>query len=179
MLWDEEFQIGHWDYLEHTLDDPIYPYLEKYADAGTILDLGCGSGNTGNELNPAKYESYTGADLSETAVYKAVARSKANRREQKNEYVCADIESYVPQKRYNIILFRESLFYVPMSRIKKVIDRYFKYLTDNGVIIVRMCDRQRYKPILNLITKNYRVIEEYPLNEAKDVIIIFTLRHFN
>src|SRR2546423_15542861 len=67
-IWDAEFARGQWDYLEHTTGDLIYPYLEKYSNNGTVLDLGCGSSNTGNELDASKYRSYTGVDISETAI---------------------------------------------------------------------------------------------------------------
>jgi SAM-dependent methyltransferase len=66
LIWDEEFSSGQWDYLEHTGDDPIYHYLEKYSNNGSILDLGCGSGNTGSEMNPKTYTSYTGVDILDT-----------------------------------------------------------------------------------------------------------------
>jgi SAM-dependent methyltransferase len=172
-LWDEEFARGQWNYLEHTKGDPVYGFIEKYSENGRVLDLGCGSGNTGNELEYKKYERYVGTDISIVAIDKAKIRTQKNAREGKNEYVCAAIETYVPKEKYNVILFRESIFYVAIGKIKKVIDRYCNYLTDDGVIIVRMCDRDKYKAILNVITKHYRVIERYRVNEAKDVIIIF------
>ena len=85
ILWDQEFASGQWDYLERTNSDPIYAYLEKYSEGGSILDLGCGGGNTSNELNYAKYENYTGIDVSEVAIRKAEARSRENQRGAKNK----------------------------------------------------------------------------------------------
>src|ERR1044071_4216800 len=85
-LWDEEFGSGQWNYLERTIEDPIYPILEKYARNGAILDMGCGSGNTANELNYEKFGSYTGTDLSEVAVQKAIERTRKNKREAKTEF---------------------------------------------------------------------------------------------
>jgi SAM-dependent methyltransferase len=175
LLWDQEFANGQWDYLESTPDDPIYGCLEKYARQGSVLDLGCGSGNTGNELEWAKYGSYTGVDVSSVAVEKANARSRQNGREAKNEYVCADIENYAPRTVYDVILFRESIFYIPYSKVRQVLDRYANHLKPGGVFIVRMCDRDKYAGIVGVIQKHYRVIDQVLLSKSKDIVIIFRL----
>lgn len=172
-LWDQEFGNRQWDYLEHTDNDPIYVYLEKYEDKGNILDLGCGSGNTGNELNWSKYAHYNGVDISEVAIQKAELRTRENHRQAKNKYVCCDIESYVPHQQYDVILFRESIFYIPVRRIKAVLNRYSRYLRPNGIFLIRMCDREKYKPILDIIDETYSVIDKYLVDGAKDIIVVF------
>jgi SAM-dependent methyltransferase len=176
LLWDQEFANGQWDYLESTPDDPIYGCLEKYARQGSILDLGCGSGNTGNELEWAKYGSYTGADVSSVAVDKAQARSRQNGRAAKNEYVCADIESYEPAKAYDVILFRESIFYIPVRKIRPTLDRYARHLKPGGVFIVRMCDREKYAAIVATIQTHYRVIDQVLLTTSKDIVVAFEMK---
>ncbi len=49
-VWDREYSAGQWSFNDNTADDCVYPHLEKYARNGSILDIGCGSGNTANEL---------------------------------------------------------------------------------------------------------------------------------
>lgn len=171
-IWDEEFSSDQWVYLDHTGDDAIYHYLESYLNKGNILDLGCGAGNTGNEIDVSKYDSYTGVDISEIAIQRALTRSKTNSRSEKNEYVCDDISLYVPQRRYDIILFRESIFYIPKAIIKGVLDRYHDYLKERGVFIVRMCDRKKYQSILHLIDKHYHVLDRSAAGDA-NIIIVF------
>jgi 2-polyprenyl-6-hydroxyphenyl methylase/3-demethylubiquinone-9 3-methyltransferase len=174
-IWDSEFAKGQWNYLESTNEDPIYRYLDKYAQAGAILDMGCGSGNTGNELDFSKYGSYTGVDISQVAIDKAKARTRANGRELKNEYTCGDIETYVPNKRYDVILFRESLFYVTRARIKGVLDRYSRHLKENGCVIVRLCNREKYAFIIELIERRYHVLDRHLVEQesGKDIVILF------
>jgi 2-polyprenyl-3-methyl-5-hydroxy-6-metoxy-1,4-benzoquinol methylase len=109
-IWDEEFASGQWEFLEDTSHDVIYQYLEKYVNSGTILDLGCGSGNTGNEVDVSKYSRYTGVDISEVAIQKALVRTIKNGRQEKNQYFCSHVSSFSPKMRYDVILFRESLF---------------------------------------------------------------------
>src|SRR5262245_47316135 len=94
-VWDGEFASGLWARLEHTADDPIYDYLETYANGGNVLDLGCGSGNTGSEMNTSRYASYTGVDVSSVALRKAESRIQASDRKTKNSYLCGDLETYL------------------------------------------------------------------------------------
>ena len=171
-IWDEEFARGQWEFLEDTSEDIIYGFLEKFVNKGSILDLGCGSGNTGNELAVSLYSRYTGVDISEVAIQRAIARSIKNGRHEKNEYFCNNIASFSPGMRYDVILFRESIFYIPLSRIKAALNRYSGFLTKNGVFIVRMCDRKKYSRIVQLIQANYQVLDTSPSNES-NVILVF------
>jgi SAM-dependent methyltransferase len=170
-VWDTEFASGQWNYLENSAGDLVYACLEKYANCGDILDLGCGSGNTGNEIDPANYESYTGTDVSAVAIRKAKSRTRENQREAKNEYLCCDIESFIPSSAYDVILFRESIYYIPMSKIKGVLDRYAAYLKPGGVFIVRLCDREKHKNIVELIDRHYSEVEKH-MGE-NDLVVIF------
>ena len=74
-LWNREFAGGRWDCLKSTPGDPIYAYLQRYARRRDILDLGCGSGSTGNELAGSAYARYVGVDISDVAIEQAISRS--------------------------------------------------------------------------------------------------------
>src|SRR5438034_3412379 len=104
-LWNREFSQGRWDYIDSTPEDCVYFYVEKYCEGGSILDLGCGSGNTGNELDGSKYQDYTGVDVSDVAIQKAMDRTKRVGRCDKNHYFQSDIYTYLPKKKYAVILF--------------------------------------------------------------------------
>ena len=80
LIWDKEFSSGQWSYINSTGEDIIYHYIEKYSNNGTILDIGCGAGNTGNELSINKYEKYAGLDISQNAVNNDILRSQQNNR---------------------------------------------------------------------------------------------------
>jgi len=172
-LWDKEFANGRWDYLDNTPEDCVYGFIEKYGRGGSILDLGCGSGNSGNELAANAYQEYTGVDVSEVAVEKARARSQGNGRMQKNRYFQSDIVAYAPTQSYDVILFRESIFYVPRVKIKEMLDEYAKHLKPGGVFIVRMCDRQKYHAIVQLIKDHYQIVEEYLPEKVTTIIQVF------
>jgi SAM-dependent methyltransferase len=171
-IWDQEFQAGEWTQLDSTADDPVYIYLERYIRGGNILDLGCGAGNTGDELNERWYSEYTGVDVSQVATDLAAARSSRNGRDKKSQYLCGDIAAFVPSGLYQVILFRESIYYIPRSKIVDVLLRYRKHLKQDGVFIVRMFSRHKYKPIVRLIERNFELIESAP-QSGPDIILVF------
>lgn len=172
MLWNKEFASGRWDHLQNTVGDCVYRYVERWADGGDILDLGCGSGNTGNELDYSSYRSYLGVDISNVAIEIAAARSAANGRDGKNRYVESDITTFVPDKAYSVVLFRESIYYLPGGNIEPLLRRYRPVLGDQGVFIVRLCDRRKFGKILQVIREKFSVIEEYaPSTEDVSVVV--------
>jgi len=159
-LWNKEFAEGHWDFIENAKGDAIYEYLVRYAKNGSILDLGCGTGSTGCELDGTVYRLYTGIDISDVAVEKANARSKAANRADKNNFFHADITEYVPDQFYDVILFRESIYYIPRSKLKFVLQRYAKYLKSDGVLIIKWFDFEQGEKALKYAKDGFRIHEK-------------------
>jgi len=138
LFWDRDFSGGKWDFIDNTAGDCVYPFLEKYSQNGDILDLGCGPGNTANELNSGAYKTYIGVDISEVALAKAVKRTQESGRADKNSFVCSDFLGYAPTRKFDIILFRESLYHVPYGQVLEILEKYSKHLKSSGVFIVRL-----------------------------------------
>ncbi len=172
-LWNSEFAKGRWNCLDETPEDCVYYYVEKYCEGGSILDLGCGSGNTGNELDASKYQDYTGVDVSDVAVQKAIDRTKRSGRSDKNHYFQSDIYTYLPGKNYDVILFRESIYYIPQPRIDPTLDRYSNYLTEHGVFIVRIFDSENCARVVSGIEHSYETVEKYVSANGKTIVIVF------
>ena len=178
-MWNEEFSGGKWHFIDDTLTDCIYPHLEKFANKGTILDLGCGPGNTANELVDTAYRSYVGVDISEEALAKAEKRTAANRRTHKNRFVCSDLLSYQPDEKFDVVLFRESMYHIPLGKIKPILDKYSPALTKRGVFIVRMYASEngnvKWRPskMFRIIEDNFDVVEKAEYDKSGAVVIIF------
>lgn len=171
-LWNDEFADGRWSCLEKTGDESVHLKVEKYADNGCILDLGCGPGTTSLELNPAAFSSYTGVDISNVAIEKARARAQETGRADCNEYCQADILTYEPARQYNVILYGDSIYYVPPRRIAAMLTRYSVYLSSRGVFIARIFDVSgTHRHILDIIESQCEIVEKY-LNEQTHVCII-------
>lgn len=137
-LWDRDFSRGKWNFIDDTAGDCVYSHLEKYAQGGDILDLGCGPGNTANELASGVYRSYIGVDISEVALEKARKRTQENGRADKNGFVRSDFLEYEPAQDFDVILFRESMYHVPYGQVLAILEKYSKHLKKNGVFIVRL-----------------------------------------
>lgn len=172
--WDREFKQGRWNYLTNTADDPLYPILEKYARGGSLLDLGCGLGNTPNEMPDGAYKRYMGIDISEEAVEMARRRTEENGRAHNTRFAPSDISGYIPGAKYSVILFRESTYYMPISTLKKTMDRYAEFLEEDGVFIVRMSDRMKSAPkIWAILGENFRIIEKHHFESIPATILVF------
>jgi len=173
-LWNGEFSAGRWNFLDKTGDESVHFHVEKYARNGSILDLGCGPGTTSIELNREAYRFYTGVDISDVAVQKARQRAQEAGRTDHNEYCQSDILTYVPARQYDVVLYGDSIYYVPPRRIAAMLDRYSAYLTSDGVFIARMFDvsgKRRY--ILDIIETHFTVLEKHLHKETGACIIVF------
>jgi 2-polyprenyl-3-methyl-5-hydroxy-6-metoxy-1,4-benzoquinol methylase len=111
-------------------------------------------------------------------VRKAAARSAATGRTEKNRYVQGDILDFVlPKEAYDVILFRESIYYVPLPKIKALLDRCAGYLAAQGVIIVDVdvggTKPERARKILEIIETGFRVLEKESPKKAGDFVAVF------
>jgi SAM-dependent methyltransferase len=166
MLWDRDFSGDKWNFIDNTVGDCVYPFLERYAKKGDILDLGCGPGNTANELASDVYRSYIGVDISEVALAKAIKRTQACGRAAKNSFVRSDFLGYTPAQEFDIILFRESMYHVPYGKVLEILSKFSKHLKSSGVFIVRLyagdqTGKIKIRPArkINLIKRRFDVLE--------------------
>ena len=185
-LWDKEFTSDKWNFMDDTSGDCVYPILEKYAQNGNILDLGCGPGNTANELPANVYQTYIGVDISEAALAKAVKRTHENGRDSKNSFVNSDFLGYKPSQEFDIILFRESLYHVPYGEVLPILKKFSSNLKSSGVFIVRLYAgdsrpgvlKPRVTAKLDLIKREFDVVESRQFDlPALPSVLVFRPRH--
>jgi SAM-dependent methyltransferase len=182
IFWDKEFSGGKWNFIDDTAGDCVYAHLERHAGgSGDILDLGCGPGNTANELSASAYRTYVGMDISEEALVKARRRTEANGRTGKNRFEQGDFISYKPPQQFDVILFRESMYHVPINRVKPTLDRFTPFLKDGGVFVVRMFagDRKtglakpRPMAMFEVMEKEFDVVEKATYPEGLATVLVF------
>jgi SAM-dependent methyltransferase len=182
-VWNSEYRIGKWNYLRAKPTRPIadrdivLPILEIYSKDGDILDLGCGNGTTGFEIACTSYRQYVGVDISAVAVGEAIVSAQRDpTRAGKNRYAADDISTFIPDQRFSVVLFRECIYYFSRSTIIRILSRYSSFLTSNGVFIVRLHDREKYKGIVALIERNYEVIERRSPAQNRAIVMVFSPR---
>jgi SAM-dependent methyltransferase len=182
-FWDKEYSEEKWAFAYNTAGDCVYAHLQRYTTDGSILDIGCGSGNTATEMADT-YRGYLGVDISEAALTKARRRSQECRRGEKNRFECGDFLTYVPTGQYDVILFRESMYHVPLGKVKATLDRYSVYLKEGGVFVVRLFassgdrpdgkDKQRPAAMLGIMENEFDVLEKCRYEEpGRPTVIVF------
>jgi len=188
VLWDKEFSSTKWDFIDDTTGDCVYPHLEKFARNGSILDLGCGPGNTANEVADTAYTTYVGVDISQAALDKAEKRTKESGRSAKNTFALSDFLGYAPTQDFDVILFRESMYHVPFGQVRTILDKYSAHLKPGGVFIVRLYAgdiktgeiKHRVTSKMDLIKREFDIVEvaEYD-TPGRPTVLIFRPRAKN
>jgi trans-aconitate methyltransferase len=164
-IWNEELAT----FVDPPNIDPVTPLIEKYAAGGRILDLGCGTGFLGEYLDANKYSAYLGVDISDSTVEGAIKRRASS----KLRFAVSDIATYAPEQTFNVIVFNDSIYYIPFSKIRKVLNRYRTHLADGGVFVVRIADGKRFAKIIEEIRNNFTVVESFSPGGTNIVLMAF------
>jgi 2-polyprenyl-3-methyl-5-hydroxy-6-metoxy-1,4-benzoquinol methylase len=130
-VWEAEYAAGSWDYLRAISELPRYSiivgYTENFRPNGAVLDIGCGEG----VLAPLIRNScsrYLGVDLSAEAVHRAAPLEDA-----KTQFRQGDASSFVPDDKFDVIVFNEMLYY--LEQPLDIVRRYAPFLSDGGIFI--------------------------------------------
>jgi 2-polyprenyl-3-methyl-5-hydroxy-6-metoxy-1,4-benzoquinol methylase len=140
----------------------VIGYCHYFKPAGAILDIGCGEGILQERLAPYSYSRYVGVDFSKTAISRA-----ADKQDEKTCFVMADINTYVTDEQFNIIIFNECLFYI--NDHLSLMKRYEDYLKDDGLFIVSACDHERVKKVWKIIEAVYPVGDEVHISHKPNL----------
>jgi SAM-dependent methyltransferase len=138
-LWDVQYQLGLWDYLDAgtATGRELAGIVEECAPQASILDLGCGT-SVNLPLAPGAYRRYHGVDISAKAIKRArlIGRPAAT-------YETADILGYAPQEAYDAILLREVIYYLPPAKVSGFLNRLSGFLAPGGVILIQVWAGER------------------------------------
>jgi 2-polyprenyl-3-methyl-5-hydroxy-6-metoxy-1,4-benzoquinol methylase len=147
-----QYAGGQWDYLKGLSElvhySVIIGYCQHLKPAGALLDLACGEGILQERLDATKYTRYVGVDASAGAIGRALPRQNA-----KTSFVTADVQTYVPDGRFDVIIFNECLYYFkdPLATVR----RYEPFLTKGGLFIISICDHGSTLPIWKMLETLY------------------------
>lgn len=133
---DSQHAGGTWSYLEELSEMPRYAVIAGYcvrANAGSVLDLGCGAGILRNWVLRAGAADYTGVDLSNAAIDAARRRHGTD-----TSFVAGDAALYQPERAYDVIVFNEMLYY--FAQPDEVLRRYARFLRPQGFFIASLWD---------------------------------------
>jgi 2-polyprenyl-3-methyl-5-hydroxy-6-metoxy-1,4-benzoquinol methylase len=162
---DTEYARGDWAYLSSLNELAHYSIIVGYCrylnPRSAILDVCCGEGNLQRMLQPS-YSRYLGVDLSEIAVARAAPRGDSN-----TAFVQGDANTFVPDGRFDVIIFNECLGY--FERPLAVVRRYEDFLTPGGLFIVSNVVRRRTRPARTQVVPAYRTLGRVSISNSQGI----------
>lgn len=115
----------------------------SYAEAGGILDVGCGEGSLLDFISRESQKAYVGIDISREAI--RAARSKRPQ----GRFVHALAHSFQPRRagaKFNLVIFSDVLYYIDHeSTLLRYND---ELLTSDGVVIISIFQKPETDKVL-------------------------------
>ena len=148
-----------WNYLNTLSELGHYSIINGYISFfkfKNILDVGCGEGILFSKINPELYDKYVGIDVSKTAI-----KSFQKIKNKKTELVISDLTKYNSNKKFDLIIFCESLYYT--NKPIKVLNNYSKFLSHNGKIIISVHKKEGLNFNWERIRANFKLIDSNSL----------------
>lgn len=171
--WEAQYREGGWAFMRNPDEVARYSVIAGYVHAltpgGSVLDVGGGEGILVDHLRPFGYSRYLGIDLSEAAVEQA-----AGRRDQKTAFAAADAEAFVPEGRWDAIVFNECVYYFedPVGTV----GRYKGFLAPGGVLVVSTFRSRRSDVIAARLKKAHELLEETAVSNRKGTWVVRIFR---
>lgn len=131
LKWNYRYSKGSWDYMgnEKQRYETIVNFIRESAiENPKILDLGCGYGALNEYLDKNDYGFSLGIDLSSNAIQRAKYKKYPNA-----EFQVADIHQFIPNQKFDIIIFNEVLYY--LDNQLEIVSKFSNYFNEEGYFI--------------------------------------------
>jgi 2-polyprenyl-3-methyl-5-hydroxy-6-metoxy-1,4-benzoquinol methylase len=167
MAFDEKYRRGDWSFSPGA-ERELAEVARRYLQNGDLLMMGCGGASLLQGLQSHEFKSALGIDISEEAT-RLASRLSSDR----ISFQRADMLTFQCPCPYDVILFSESLNYVPVPDQVPLLNRLTANLKPNGVIIVTFAQAHRYKTILDRIRQHFVVVEDHTFPNSTRHLIVF------
>ncbi len=164
---DEKYRRGDWAFDRHA-DDALAEVVQGYLGDGHLLIMGCGGAGVLQALDIDRIGGVLGIDLSPEAI--RVARQHAP---PKVSFEVADMERVSLKQDYRVILFSESIYYVPEGRLIRFLEGLGSHLTPTGVMIATVADPTRYQSVLRIVRDHFIPSEDRVFDRARRCLLVF------
>jgi 2-polyprenyl-3-methyl-5-hydroxy-6-metoxy-1,4-benzoquinol methylase len=168
MAFDEKYRVGDWRFKNDSSGE-LPDLVRKYVRKGDLLMLGCGGAAVLEGLKQGDLTSALGVDLSDEAIRLANRYASESIR-----FKTGDMETFISDSHYDVILFSESLNYIPLANQEKLLQRLGNYLKKGGVFIVTFAQAKRYSAMIEGIRKHFQVREDRPFRGSSRHLLVFT-----
>ena len=162
------YKSGRWLFDDRSRE--LIAAIERYALKGNILILGCGTASIVSHLNRDTFEYLLGVDLSPVAIAKARDRCG----NEKIHFQVGDMLEYHCQRKQDVILFPESIYYITSTQGESLLKRLSQHLTIGGRIIITIYDPKRHMNIIAMIRRGFRAhLKEETIPGTGQCLMIF------
>lgn len=145
--------------------------LQQIGDRKHLLELGCGSGRLWDQINTLNLSSYTGVDLSETAIT-AFQQKTQDFKKFKVSLLCGDCTGGNPSA--DIVISLGLLDWLPMETIKKLSETHKKAGYLHSFSEKRLSLSQMIHSLYVFINYGYKTAPYSPhYRKAEDLLSIF------
>jgi 2-polyprenyl-3-methyl-5-hydroxy-6-metoxy-1,4-benzoquinol methylase len=166
LAFDEKYRQGHWSF--HSNGDELSAVINRYLRGGDLLIMGCGGASVLEGMDLHGVKSVLGIDLSQEAI------RLANRfASDKVSFQLADMVTFECPNHYDLILFSESLNYVPVAGQESLLRRLAESLKPGGVFVVTFSQAKRYKNMIDGIRRDFVVLEDRTFTGSNRHLIVF------
>ena len=151
----------------------LLPRIRSFVPCRSILEIAPGFGRWTRFL-VGLCQTFTGVDISDVAIEKAKRRTEENGRAHKCRFLQSDIATYEPAQKFDVILFRDSIYYLDPSGIGAILERYGQWLNPGGVFIVKIWNGNgKHSRIVRLVKNNFEVVEEHWPQQSNAAVLVF------
>lgn len=120
--------------------------------AKSVLDLGCAGGTLALCLGP-EFDTYCGVDISDVAIANAMELldGPGGNPAITHQLEVSTVQDFQPSRQFDVIIFNEVMYYLPLAQIADAARRYSRYLSPDGVILVSLKDQQQCRCVLTVL----------------------------
>lgn len=170
MAFDEKYRQGDWRFSGDSTGE-LPAVVRRYLRQGDLLVMGCGGASILEGLEADGLNSALGIDLSEEGI-RLASRYASSR----ITFQQADMTAFVCPRSYDVILFSESLNYVPMGDQAGLLIRLGTSLKPGGVFVVTFAQSKRYHDMIEGIRGQFDILEDRNFPGSARHLLVFRIR---
>lgn len=160
LSFDAKYARGVWDFTSESVE--LVKLVERYSGGGTCP--------IASALSVESFRLFVGVDLSPEAVSMARCRHGSP----KIRFEVSDMTSYLCDDVFDVILFSDSLNYVPRRSREKLLRWLRGSLSDRGRLIVAIAQSRRYARILAMVRRHFEVEVDRSLDGGERHVVVFS-----
>ena len=157
--WNYQYAKGQWDGLkdgyERERQEMVKAFFIKYANGGSLLEIGAGDGILPELVfQKQHYSTYLGVDVADEVMAKANHRLGDDR----HRFLFGDMNNWQIKEKFDVILLNECINYA--KNFDKTWTETLKSLNSGGVFIVSMHEHKRSPQIWAAFDCHFTILEE-------------------